>query len=138
MLFNEKKKKSGRHDLNVRLPAPKAGALAKLSYAPMCSGSFRLLHQSFFRTRAAENWFGEEPVACGGAECSGHGFTFPEFCAPLMGEVSRIEKTFALSWPKLLICWEKLRIVPKCCHTRPLCDGETPRFWRDPDRRSRC
>jgi hypothetical protein len=27
--------KSGRHDLNVRLPAPKAGALAKLSYAPV-------------------------------------------------------------------------------------------------------
>ena len=26
---------SGRHDLNVRPPAPKAGALAKLSYAPM-------------------------------------------------------------------------------------------------------
>ena len=26
--------KSGRHDLNVRPPAPKAGALAKLSYAP--------------------------------------------------------------------------------------------------------
>ena len=25
---------SGRHDLNVRPPAPKAGALAKLSYAP--------------------------------------------------------------------------------------------------------
>ena len=28
-------KESGRHDLNVRPPAPKAGALAKLSYAPM-------------------------------------------------------------------------------------------------------
>ena len=27
-------KESGRHDLNVRPPAPKAGALAKLSYAP--------------------------------------------------------------------------------------------------------
>ena len=27
-------KDSGRHDLNVRPPAPKAGALAKLSYAP--------------------------------------------------------------------------------------------------------
>ena len=26
--------KSGREDLNLRLPAPKAGALARLSYAP--------------------------------------------------------------------------------------------------------
>lgn len=37
--YSKEKEKSGRHDLNVRLPAPKAGALAKLSYAPMCSGS---------------------------------------------------------------------------------------------------
>lgn len=28
-------KESGRHDLNVRLPRPKRGALAKLSYAPV-------------------------------------------------------------------------------------------------------
>ena len=27
--------KSGRQDLNLRLPAPKAGALAKLSYVPL-------------------------------------------------------------------------------------------------------
>ena len=30
--------KSGRHDSNVRPPAPKAGALARLSYAPIHIG----------------------------------------------------------------------------------------------------
>lgn len=35
-VLTEENEKSGRHDLNVRLPAPKAGALAKLSYAPIC------------------------------------------------------------------------------------------------------
>ncbi len=34
--YSKDLEKSGRHDLNVRLPAPKAGALAKLSYAPIC------------------------------------------------------------------------------------------------------
>ena len=33
-VLTERIEESGRHDLNVRLPAPKAGALAKLSYAP--------------------------------------------------------------------------------------------------------
>ena len=36
--LNHKLKKSGRHDSNVRPPAPKAGALARLSYAPIHIG----------------------------------------------------------------------------------------------------
>ena len=33
--------KSGRHDSNVRPPAPKAGALARLSYAPKVGKQIR-------------------------------------------------------------------------------------------------
>lgn len=42
--------KSGRHDSNVRLPAPKAGALARLSYAPVFGAVFveeRSKHANF-------------------------------------------------------------------------------------------
>ena len=34
---------SGRHDSNVRPPAPKAGALARLSYAPRSHKTFTVL-----------------------------------------------------------------------------------------------
>ena len=42
---------SGRQDLNLRPPAPKAGALAKLSYAPetCVSGGYRAADGGDFR-----------------------------------------------------------------------------------------
>ena len=35
LFVNKKLNKSGREDLNLRPPAPKAGTLARLSYAPI-------------------------------------------------------------------------------------------------------
>ena len=46
-IFSATPKKSGREDSNLRPPAPKAGALARLRHAPIFLADFR-----FFRLRA--------------------------------------------------------------------------------------
>ncbi len=76
MLF---KRKSGRHDLNVRLPAPKAGALAKLSYAPFDLTANRLVQQSIHRRFVDTHLLELVHRAKCGAECNVVQSAVPEF-----------------------------------------------------------
>jgi hypothetical protein len=59
-------KMSGRHDSNMRLPRPKRGALARLSYAPVA-----------MLTRAVAPWFGYA-ASYRWRKFSNCSFTFPD------------------------------------------------------------